>query len=67
MRDFLKKVYLDLKNVDLYASLSEKSRPLSEKLGPFTHNFLKNVDLYVRFSEESGSRPKKCGPLCMNF
>ena len=54
MHDFLKNVDLDPKNVNRYASFSEKSAPLSEKCGRFTHDFLKNVDLYVQFFEKSG-------------
>ena len=54
MHDFLKNVDLDPKNINRYASFSEKSAPLSEKCGRFTHDFLKNVDLYVHFFEKSG-------------
>jgi hypothetical protein len=50
--DFLKNGDLNPKNVELYASFSKKSGPLSEKCGRLTHDFLKNVDLYVQFSEK---------------
>ena len=61
MLDFLRNVDLHLKYVDFYASFSEKKGgTLSEKCGPFTHDFLKNADLYVQFSE-------KCVPLHMFF
>ena len=47
MCDFLKKVDLDLKNVDLYAWFSGKKVDLN----------LENVDFYASFSEESGPLP----------
>ena len=57
--DFLKNVDLDPKNVDVYESFSEKSRPLSEKCRRFTHDFLKNVDFMCNFLKKSV--PKRVG------
>ena len=45
---FLKKVDLNLKNVDLYTFFSEKSRPRPENVDLFMHDFLKKVDLNLK-------------------
>ena len=65
MLDFLKKVDLVMKNVDLYLKLEmwifkhhflKKSGRLSQKCGPLSMIFLKKVDLDLK---KSGPRPKK--------
>ena len=57
MRDFLKKVDLNLKNVDFYKSFSGKKVAL----------YLRKGDFYAWFSEKCGPRPEKCEPLCVIF
>ena len=77
MHDFLKNVDLDPKNVNRYASFSEKVhlylrnvdvlRMIFWKTWTFMYNFLKKVDLNAWGSAKSGPQLEKYGPLYAIF
>ena len=72
--DFLKKVDLKVKNVDLLRMIFLKKWTSTWRMWTFTHDFLKKVDLdlkmwtfYAWFSEKGGPQPEKCGPFTHDF
>ena len=74
MRDFLKKLDLNLKKCDPLRAIFWKKWTFTWEMWTFTHDFLKKVDLdlkmwtfYAWFSEKGGPQPEKCGSLRMIF